>query len=490
MSANRSTAPSSGGRTVRRRDCFRAAGGSVCGLVAAGCAGARPTAAVPVVTLIAALDVTSTMRLGTVRERTQLYEQSLHGFTAARRGVAVRIVPYAPTPVNAAAILAGTAPDVFADVAGSYATYVEQELLLPLDAYLQRDNLPTSLWSPTVIDALRTPGGLFAMSRGEDSYLYALNLSLFDRHGIPYPATTWTQDDLARVATHLTSSRGGVHRYGLSLQGGPGGFLGALGAAAVGFGGSVSNAARDRQTLTSPACVRAVEWLAGRLLGPGVAVSGSIRASLLSGNVAIQEIQQVDLLNLYQQWRDNFKWVLYPPPRFPARRAGGAAANFWAAAGSTRHPEAAWALLRWLSAEAPFQRFFMKSFLMPPALNRLMPQWRAVAESVVPGLKGKGIQWFTASTDGGWGVSAPWFASANAQVQQIDSVVWTEILTHKVSIHAGLRQADAQTNAVLAAAARAPAPSLRQRQAASAKAERRRTAMFAAAAGRPVPPAG
>ena len=489
MSGDRSRVLRCFGPRIRRRAWLRVGGTVVCGLAASGCAAARPAAAAPVTTLTAALDVTSTIRLGTVRERVQLYGQVLRGFTAAHRGLAVRIVPYVPTAVNAAAILAGTAPDVFADVAGSYATYVGQDLLLPLDGYLRRDNLSTRIWSPTVMAALRTPKGLFAMSRGEDSYLYALNLSLFDRQGLRYPSTAWTQDDLARAAASFTSNRGGVHRYGLSFQGGAGGFLGALAVAATGYGGAVTNAARDVQTLSSPACVRAVEWLVGRLLAPGAAVSGNARASLLKGNVAIQEIQQVDLLNLYQQWGSNFKWVLYPPPRFPARRAGGAAANFWAAAGSTRQPEAAWSLLRWLSAEVPFQQFFMKSFLMPPALNRLMPQWRTVAESVVPGLKGKGIQWFTASTEGGWGVSNPWFAGANAQVQQIDSVVWQQLLRRQLSIHAALREADAQANAVLAAASQAGAPSLRRQQAASARARRRTAAMFAAAGGRSGPTA-
>ena len=448
-----------------------------------GCGDAvRPTAGSRVVILVAALDVPATDLLGTPAGRTALYEQVLRQFTVAHRGLVVRVVPYTAVAVKEAAILAGTGPDVFGDVAPSYATYVQQNLLLPLTAYLRRDNLSLSLWSPTVVKALQTAHGVFALSRGLDSYVLALNLSLFDRLGVSYPGPDWTHTQMAVAAARIASNRGGSRRYGVQFQGGPAGFLGALQTPVVGFGGSVTNTARTRQTLSSTAGLRGAKWLVDTLLSSGVGTIGGANISLLKGNLGIQEIQQVDLLSLYQQWRSNFKWVLYPPPVYPARRSGGAAANFWAISGSTRQPEAAWTLLSWLGAGATFQRFYMKAFLMPPALNRLMPEWQATVEAVVPGLKGKGTGWFTQSTQHGWGVAEPWFAYANTQVQQVDATWWGELLRHQVSVAAAMKGADQQANALMTAQAGQPAPSLRGQRVALQRARQRLGSMFAAGA--------
>ncbi len=469
------------GSAVKRRRVLGAAAGVIGGAVLAGCGTAvRPTAGSRVVTLVAALDVPATDLLGTPAGRTALYEQVLRQFTSAHRGLAVRVVPYTPSGAKETAILAGTGPDVFGDAAPTYATYVQQNLLLPLDVYLRRDNLPLSLWSPTVVKALQTAHGVFALSRGLDSYVFALNLSLFDRLGVSYPGPDWTHVEMAAAATRIASNRGGSRRYGLQLQGGPAGFLDALQTPIAGFGGSVTNSARSRQTLSAPASLQGAKWLVDTLLSPGAGIIGGLNVSLLHGNLGIQEMQQVDLLSLYQQWRSNFKWVLYPPPVYPARRSGGAAANYWAISGSTRQPDAAWELLSWLGAGSVFQRFYMKAFLMPPALNRLMPEWQATVEAVVPALKGKGIGWFTQSTQHGWGVAEPWFAYANTQVQQVDAAWWSKLLSHQVQVSAAMKGADQQANALLAAQAGQPTPSLQGQRAALRRARQRLGVMFAA----------
>ncbi len=471
------------GSRLNRRRALAAAAGAVGAAVLSGCGTAsRPIAGSRVVTLVAALDVPATDLLGTPAGRTALYQQVLRQFTAAHRGLAVRVVPYTPTAAKEAAILAGTGPDVFGDAAPSYPGYVQQNLLLSLNAYLRRDNLSLSLWSPTVVKALQTAHGVFAMSRGLDSYVFALNLSLFDRLGVAYPAPTWTHAELAAVAARIASHRGGSPRYGVQFQGGPAGFLGALQTPMIGFGGSITNTARTRQTLSSPASIRGATWLVDSLLSPGIGTIGGPSISLLNGNLGIQEIQQVDLLSLYQQWRSNFKWVLLPPPVYPVRRSGGAAANFWAISGSTRQPEAAWTLLTWLGAGTTFERFYMKAFLMPPALNRLMPEWQATVAAVVPGLKGKGIEWFTQSTQHGWGVAEPWFAYANTQVQQVDATWWGQLRGRQVSVSSALKGADQQANALMAAQASQPIPSLHGQQAALQRGRKRLGGMFAAGA--------
>ncbi len=454
-----------------------AAAGTV---VAAACGrikAAGPTVATPRVVLNVILDIPSSDRLGSLSERNQLYTQSLAAFEAANRAIAVRVLPYTSTAVIAASIIGGTGPDVFADTAPSYPGYVGQHLLLRLNDYFTQDNIDTSIWSSSVVDALRTGNGTFAVSRGLDAFVFAVNLSLLDSLGISYPATDWSYTEFAGLAKELTATVNGKHRYGVSLDGGPGGFLGTLNEVISGFGGAVTDSTRTSQTLSSPASLAGVEWLLKDVLLP--AVGGDGVGSLYAQTAGMQEIQQVDLLSDYQLWRSTFKWVLYPPPVYPRGHVGGAAANFWAISGTTPHPEEAWSLLRWMSTEFPFQQFLMKTFLFPPALNALMPQWQATAEAVAPGLKNRGLQWFTQSGQQGWGRAQPWFAYANTQALALDSALWKKILTGALSVQAGLTQADQQVNALIAASAKETS-SLSAEVAAYQALHRRLEAMFAA----------
>ncbi len=466
----------------------RVLGGLAAGAVAAaglgGCspaAPARPTAGSGAVSLRAILDIPATDQLGSRAERDALYREVLAAFTAKHHGIEVRIAPYVSTSANVAAIIAGTAADVFADTAPSYAAYVQQHLLLALTPYLRRDAVNPAIWSSTVWNALLTPTGTYALSRGLDSYVLAVDLGAADRAGLAYPSTDWTHTEFAAFATALSgTAAGGQHRYGVGLQGGPGGFLGGLQNPVVGFGGAVTNGARTRQTLSAPAALAGAHWLLAHLLWPRAGIINTGAANLTAGTAAIEEIQQVDLLFKFQQWQQNFKWTLYPPPVYPKGRVGGAAANFWAVSGTTRHPEEAWAFIRWLTVDPTYQVFLMKTFLFPPAVTALLAQWQGMVEAVAPGLRGKGLQWFTAGAAQGWGRAEPYFAYANTQAIGVDAPWWSRILQQTVSAAAGLTQADAQVNALQAAAAAQAPVSLASIQAAQRRQRAALQRMFAA----------
>jgi|GEM_PF-1294446 len=440
-------------RLGRRRWLGLAAAATV---TAAGCGpvtAARPRVAAPKIVLGAVLDIPASQTLGSLSERNQLYAQVLATFEAANRGIAVRVLPYTSTAVISASIIGGDGPDLFADTAPSYAGYIGQNLLLRLDGYFSRDNVDTSIWSSTVVDALQTAGGTFGINRGLDAYAFAVNLSLLDSLGLPYPSTDWTHGEFAGLAKQIAANVNGKQRYGASFQGGPGGFLGTLAEVTAGFGGAVTDDARTTQTLSAQPALAGVEWLLENLFFPSAGIDGTGPANLYAQTAGIQEIQQVQLLTDYQQWRDTFRWVLYPPPVYPRGRVGGAAANYWAISGNTGHPEAAWTLLRWMSTEAPYERLLMKAFLFPPSLNALMPEWEATAEAVAPGLKNRGLQWFTQSGDQGWGRAEPWFAYANNQAVAIDTAWWNRVLARSVGAQSALTQADGQVGALIRASA-------------------------------------
>ncbi len=471
----------------RRRWLGIAAAGAVAAVAGCGPLGAaRPKTAATKIVLDAILDIPASDNLGSLSERNRLYAQVLADFESAHRGITVRVLPYTSTAIIAASIIGGTGPDVFADAAPSYAEYVGQNLLLRLDDYFTRDNINPAIWSSSVMDALKTGNGTYAVSRGLDAYLFALNLTLLDTLGVAYPSTDWTHTEFAALAKAIVSTSNGKHRYGVSFQGGPAGFLETAAQVVAGFGGAVTNGTRTAQTLSSPASLAGMEWLLQDLLLPAVGVETQGSANLYGQTVGIQEIQQVQLLSDYQQWQNTFNWVLYPPPVYPRGRFGGAAANYWAISGTTKHPEESWSLLRWMSTQDAYQRFLMKTFLFPPPLNALLPEWEATAEAVAPGLKNRGLRWFTQSGDNGWGQAEPWFLYANAQALTVDSGLWQKILKGALSAQAGLAQADQQVNAAIQASV-GEMPSLASEVAAYQKHSARLKQMFAAASGPTTP---
>jgi len=419
-----------------------AAASSAAGLLAA-CGPARPGPAQAALTLTVALDVYALAQYGTAQTRAGLYAEVLKGFEQSHPGIRVRQTPFLATAQNQTAIIAGSAPDVFPDCC-TYGTYVYAGLLLPLDTYLQRDNVTMSVFAPGMVDWLAYPSGTFGLSRETDANAFAVNLGVLDELGLTYPDTAWTNGDLARLcAAAVKTPATGAKRFGARFI--YGGFR-VLQEFTKGFGGQVLNAERTVQSLSSPGCTDAARWWFQDLFWPGLATSG-FTASVT--DTAIQNLDMNNVLHLYTVWKDQTKWALYPAPVYPRGRSTGMAGNFWGIASTTRNPDQAWELLRWLALESVWQRFAMRTFLFPPALNSLLAEWQQTVEAVVPALKGKGLGSFTEAASQGWArVADINFRYATSQATAVDDLAWSQIQARRVGVTEALVQADRQVNSI------------------------------------------
>lgn len=438
----------SGSGVLTRREWIQAATAAAGGgIVLSACGKPLPTPTARPIHLVIQIDVPALVGLGTVQSRTSLYQEVLAEFEHLNPGVTVTTQPYTATANSIAAITAGEGPDVLADTAPAYPAYVEGSALLQLDPLLQYDSVSNSIWSSTAVDALQTAHGTFGLSRGLDSYVFALNVSLVNSLGLPLPSTDWAHTELLQLAQNLTDLA--ENRASVSFQPGPGSYLGVVGEVVAGFSGTVTNAARTVQTLSTGNSLTGMEWLFNEVLVPGIGAL-TVTNNFQNRTAGIQELQQVDLLSVYSNWT-NFQWVLYPPPTYPSGRSGSAAVNWWGISSTTKHSEQAWALLRWITTQPTFQRLMMKAFLLPPALNSLNVEWVSTVEGVEPGLSGKGVHWFADSAESGWGHAVPWFAYNNTTAATDDGDWFSKILAGSVQIQLGLAAADQQVNAVEAA---------------------------------------
>ena len=436
----------------RRRDLLRTAV-AVPIIVAGGGLESAVQAAAPSrvstgITLTASIDVYALQQYGSASERTALYNRALESFHATHPGIRVQVVPFLATAANQAAIIAGTAPDVFPDCC-VYTAYVDGGLLHPLDNFIRQDNIDLSVFSPRMVDWLRLPSGTFALSRASDAAAYAVNLDVLDEAGIKHPALDWTYTEFADLAGAVTStsSNGKAKRWGFAcINGGPSVLTEFFG----GFGAQAVNALRTKQMWSTPSGIAAGNFWFERFLYPGTGTYGFFT----DGSAVVQNLDMNSLLHLFLGWRaagiDH--WTLYPPPVYPQGRSTFLAGNFWGMSATTRQPEAAWQLMKWLAIEPVWQQFLTRTFLWPPALNSLLVDWVATVETISPGLRRRGLSAFTDSAENGWAHLR--VAEDNTvlyepnQATQIDYSLWNEVSSHSLSVDAAFRQADQQVNAL------------------------------------------
>ncbi len=257
-----------------------------------------------------------------------------------------------------------------------------------------------------------------------------------------------------RVATALTVNKGAKHRYGTGMQVYPNQIFDQQWPYYA-FGGSVLDATQTRQVLSSPGGLAAGRWMYHHMFWPGIASHNYGPSQIVAGNIAMAEIQAVNLLAavgiLQRAGIRDLLWL--PTPVYPQGHYGFISDNLWCINAETKHADAAWELLKWLTVDTFWQKWLAKVFLQPPCLLSLWPEYTAIVENVVPALKGRGLKWFTAAAQGDWGFPMKYFLYSDMQAEALDNGWVKKLTAHQIGVNTAYTQADGQVNAFEAALA-------------------------------------
>ncbi len=461
-----------------RREVLRLAAGAAAALgsgLLAGCGG-RPTAAATVITL----------RFGTynwggtgqrlLAEGAQLFEASHPGLRLQTSAVDSEDL----TALQATAVWDGTAPDVFwGQDFGSLAT---AGALLPLDDYLTRDHVPGTLWPTPRVDGLRRNGVQLALPAYTGVTAYAVRLAFWDALKRPRPSPSWTSAELSTEAAALTRGSGSVRRYGTNLQW-YSNWLGDNAWAFRAFGGRQMAPGGGSSSLSIAGSVAAGQWLYG-LIWAGQASSRDQQwhsSVLTNDQAAMLVVGPWSVASHAVNFGDRFAWDYYPFPAFPAGPTTYANGDFFAISSRTTHPEPAWELLHWLTAEQPWQRWVLQAGLLPPGLLSMWDEWESLLTQVAPVLKGKALHVFSDGARGNRAYPQEYYRVADDRAQSVAagfvSALWNRQM-NKVSD--AFQAADVAINGTLntGAASRAQAQS----------AVRAATAALTAGTALPAPP--
>lgn len=258
-------------------------------------------------------------------------------------------VPGQYYPKILAMLVADTAPDVFyLDVL--YAKlFLAKRVLRPLDADVARSGLTRDEFIPTLWDAFTDGGHVYGVPKDFNTLALFYNQDLFDRASVTYPDASWTFDTLRNLAKRLTRGR---PPYGFALtHDDVDRFL----PVARAFGAALFDAA-GRCAIDSVPARRALDYYVGLELADRSAIHPTevgttkpydvfgrgLAAMVFEGGWAIPYL------------RETFPGLKFGVAELPAGPAGRSNFLFTVAyviPRASRHPDAAWRLIEFLTSE-------------------------------------------------------------------------------------------------------------------------------------------
>lgn len=250
------------------------------------------------------------------------------------------------------AVLSGDPPDVVSQFV-PVVKWASRLALTPLDGFISASHLDTTAFFPALWSEMRWQEHVWALPVNSTSYALFYNRAHFREAGLDPddPPATW--DELVAAARQLTE-RGPNGRL---VQAGfvpDYGNLPTTQLMAWQQGAEFLSDDGTTVTLTSPEVVRAFEWIADYYRAYGVndlkaftsGLGSADQHGFLAGRVSMS-VLDLSFLDLIERYRPDLDFGVAPIPTFPGRPSASSAGSWWLAIPrGARHPEAAWAFLR------------------------------------------------------------------------------------------------------------------------------------------------
>ncbi|MEJ2208505.1 MAG: extracellular solute-binding protein [Anaerolineae bacterium] len=420
--------------SMSRRDFLRLAGAAA-GLAAVGAAGAcAPLVARP------APGSSDKVQLVYQDWRTdwfpEMAQQMLDGFHASQPNVRVF---FTPDPENLIQQMpldfeAGTAPDVLAGCCDFLPAWAQQGYLLDLAPFVEADMSRAEVdeWDPAQYRALFTADGLqFALPKYHGALALYYNKNLFDEYGVDHPDGSWNHDDYAAAMGQLTRDRDGdgeIDLWGSMLDVA----WERIQVHVNGWGGRFVNPADARQSMMAmPQSLEAMEWIRARIWDDRVMASvldvqnRETRQAFIDQKIAMVEDGSWALKDILAM--APFQIGVAPLPAGPVRRVTLATTDGFAIYAGTRHPEAAWELVKFLISRE-YGRAMAQANFLQPARASLVDEWAQLVRAEFPAeTRGLDLSVFAQGHLQSYSVTAEIFAN-QAEAARLAGAAWEKIL--------------------------------------------------------------
>lgn len=347
---------------------------------------------------------------------------------------------YTPDPDNVgdkmlADMQAGTAPDVFQGCCDYFPAWAQKGYTLDLRPYVAADLDQATLddWDPAQLRSffLRS-GHQYGLPKYHGALALYYNRDLFDEYAVDYPDDTWNHDDYLTAMKRLTHDRDGDGKtdlWGSMIDI----FWDRIQMHVNGWGGHLVDPNDPTRCLMGePAALKAMEWIRARMWDDKVMATFldvqnmQTRQAFISQRIAMVEDGSWALKDILAG--ANFQVGVAPFPAGPARRVTLATTDGFGIFAGTKHPDAAWELVKFLiSKEAG--RAMARAHFLQPARASLVEEWVGFIRQEFPErARDVNIAAFAEGHIKGYSVTAEVFANM-AEATRFASAAWEQIFT-------------------------------------------------------------
>ncbi|HEX8991547.1 MAG TPA: sugar ABC transporter substrate-binding protein [Anaerolineales bacterium] len=364
-------------------------------------------------------------------------QQLLAEFHAAHPNINVFYIPDPPNLVDQMPIdmQAGTAADVFQGCCTHFPDWAQKGYTLDLRRYVARDLDAETIadWDPAQYRALfAADGRQFGLPKYHGALALYYNKDLFDQYRVEYPDGSWTHDDYLQAMRSLTHDRDGdgkLDLWGSMMDI----YWDRVQVHVNGWGGHFvdpSNPKRSR--MADREALAALEWLRARMWDDHVMATLQDverlipKDAFLAQKVAMLEDGSWSLKNILTGAR--FRLGVAPFPSGPTRKVTLATTDGFGIYAGTKHPDAAWELLKFLIGK-DYGRAMARAAFLQPARASILQDWIGDIRQQFPEqTRDMDLAAFAEGQLKGYSVVAEIFPNM-AAAQDLAQKAWDQILT-------------------------------------------------------------
>jgi multiple sugar transport system substrate-binding protein len=329
----------------------------------------------------------------------------------------------------------GTAPDVMSGCCDFFPAWAQSDYLLDLRPYVEADLDRATIddWDAAQYRALFTADGRqFGLPKYHGALALYYNIDLFDRYGVEHPDGTWNHDDYLQAMLQIGQGRDRARMsdqwasmFDVSWE--------RIQMHVNGWGGHFVDPQNPARSLMGePEALAAMHWLrdrmwVDRLMASPLDVKNlETRHAFIQGQLAMVEDGSWALKDILEN--APFRVGVAPFPAGPQRQVTLATTDGFGIYAGTKHPEAAWELLKFLVSR-DYGRAMVEAHLLQPARASLVGEWVQVIHREYPRqTQGMNLEAFAAGHLEGYSVTAEIFANMPA-ARPLAQAAWEQIFT-------------------------------------------------------------